>query len=175
MSAKNWSSWEALLSLRPIPQPACAVIGAFAGSGKAQEATPEKSYIAIATSIPKVGEHYHCKRIEKKSSSELNVRNTETTTVLSVKKLASNVYVAMTRNSYYVTKVFGMSEDNVQFAVIESEPVVGSCMKCRKLAFAGEKISVIPWNTTAVQEVKFIKGLYKVKTINTTYVCLPVM
>ena len=152
-----------------------AVIGAFAGTRKAQEANPEKSYMAIATSIPKAGEHFHCKRFEKKSSSELNVRDTETTTVQKVKKLASNVYVATTRNSYYVTKVLGMPEDNVQFAVVKTEPMVGSRMKCCKLAFAGEKISVIPWTTTAVQEVKFIKGLYKVKTTNTTYVCFPMM
>jgi len=152
-----------------------AAIGAFAGSGMVKEATPEKSYMAIATSIPKVGEHYHCKRIEKKSSNEINVRNTETTTVLSVKKLASNVYVATTRNSYYITKVLGMPEDNIQFAVVKSEPIAGSYMKCRKLEFAGEKVSVIPWATTTVQEVKYIKGLYKVKTRNTTYVCLPVM
>lgn len=152
-----------------------AAIGAFVGAGKAQEATPEKSYMAIATSIPKAGEHFHCKRFEKKSSSELNVRDTETTTVQKVLKLASNVYVATTRNFYYVTKVLGMPEDNVQFAVVKSEPVVGSCMKCRKLAFAGEKISVIPWTTTAVQKIKFISGLYKVKTENTTYVCFPMM
>ena len=151
------------------------IIGAFAGKGMAQEATPEKSLMAIATSIPQVGQHYHCKRIEKKSSSELDIRDTETTTVQKVKKLASNVYVATTRNSYYVTKVLGMPEDNVQFAVVKSEPVVGNGMNCRKLVFAGEKVSAIPWNTTTVQEVKFIKGLYKVKTRNTTYICIPVM
>ena len=152
-----------------------AAIGAFAGSGMVNEPTPTKSYMAIATSIPKVGEHYHCKRIEKKSSSEINVRNTETTTVLSVKRLASNIYVATTRNSHYVTKVLGMPEDKAQFAVVKSEPVVGNGMNCRKLVFAGEKVSAIPWNTTTVQEVKFIKGLYKVKTGNTTYVCFPMM
>lgn len=154
-----------------------AVIGAFAGSGKVQNTNPEKSYMAFATSIPKAGEHYHCNRVEKKSDKEINVRSTETTTVQNVQKLASNVYVATTRNSYYVTQILGMPEENVQFAVVESVPQVGHGMNCHMLRWS--KSNGIPkairWNTTVVQEVKFINGLYKVKTMNTTYVCFPMM
>lgn len=152
-----------------------AIIGAFAGSGKVHETIPEKSYMAIATSVPNVGEHYHCKRIEKKSNREIYIRGAETTTVQKVQKLAGNVYVAITRNSCYVTKILGKPEENVQFAIIKRVPLVGYIMECDKLEWNSKDFKVIPWNTTDVQAVKLVKGLYHVKTRNTTYICLPMI
>ena len=82
-----------------------AIMGAFVGNGQAQVSKPSKSYMAIGDSIPKVGEHYKCKKLEKNSKGELIFRGTETTTVQDVKNLAGNVFIVSTRNSYYVTRV----------------------------------------------------------------------
>lgn len=82
-----------------------AIMGAFVGNGQAQVSKPSKSYMAIRESIPKVGEHYKCKKLEKNSKGELTFRSTETTTVQDVKNLAGNVFIVSTRNSYYVTRV----------------------------------------------------------------------
>jgi len=82
-----------------------AIMGAFVGNGQAQVSKPSKSYMAIGDSIPKVGEHYKCKKLEKNSKGELIFRSTETTTVQDVKNLAGNVFIVSTRNSYYVTRV----------------------------------------------------------------------
>jgi len=82
-----------------------AIMGAFVGNGQAQVSKPSKSYMAIGDSIPKVGEHYKCKKLEKNSKGELTFRSTETTTVQDVKNLAGNVFIVSTRNSYYVTRV----------------------------------------------------------------------
>lgn len=148
-----------------------AIMSAFVGTGEAREVNPTKSYMAIATSIPKEGEHYKCKRLEKNHFNGLSFRSTKTSTVQKVQKLAGNVYVVKTRNSYYVTRVLYMPAEDVHFAVIYSEPVIGSHLKCYKLECSGEKTRFTSWKTTSVQEVKFIKGLYRVKTRNSTYIC----
>lgn len=150
-----------------------AIMGAFVGNGQAQVSKPSKSYMAIGNSIPKVGEHYKCKRLEKNSKGELTFRSTETTTVQEVKNLAGNVFIVSTRNSYYVTRVLYMPVENVHFAVVSSEPQIGSDMYCYKMEFKGEKSRCVNWHTTTVREVKHIHGLYKVKTNNSIYVCFP--
>ena len=150
-----------------------AIMGAFAGKGQAQASKPSKSYMAIGNSIPKVGEHYKCKRLEKNSKGELTFRSTETTTVQEVKNLAGNVFIVSTRNSFYVTRVLCMPVENVHFAIVKSEPQIGSDMYCYKMEFKGEESRCVNWHTTTVQEVKCIHGLYKVKTNNSVYVCFP--
>ena len=150
------------------------VIGAFCRS-QVQAARPSKSYMAISTSIPKVGEHYNCKRLEKNSKGELTFRNTDTTTVQQVKNLAGNVFVVTTRNSYYVTRVLYRPVENVHFAIVKKSPTIGSELYCYKLEFKGEESKCVKWHTTTVQEVKYIKGLYKVKTNNSVYVCFPML
>ena len=150
-----------------------AVMGAFVGNGKAQVSKPSKSYMAIGNSIPKVGEHYKCKRLEKKSNGELTFRSIETSTVQKVKNLAGNVFIVCTKNSYYISMVLYMPVENVHFAVVSSEPQIGSDMYCYKMEFKTEKRRCVKWHTTTVQEVKYIHGLYKVKTNNSVYVCFP--
>ena len=150
-----------------------AIMGAFAGQGQAQAIKPSKSYMAIGNSIPKVGEHYKCKRLEKNSKGELVFRSTETTTVQEVKNLASNVFIVVTRNSYYITRVLYMPVEDVHFAIVKNEPQIGSDMNCYKLEFKGENSRCVDWHTTTVQSVKRIHGLYKVKTTNSVYVCFP--
>lgn len=150
-----------------------AVVTAFVGNGQAQVPKPSRSYMAIGKSIPKVGKHYKCKRLEKNSKGELIFRSIETTTVQEVKNLAGNVFVVSTRNSWYVTRVLYMPVENVHFAVVSSEPQIGSDMQCYKMEFKGEKCRCVSWNTTTVQKVKHIHGLCKVKTNNSIYVCFP--
>jgi len=151
-----------------------AIIGAFAGQGQTTEAKPSKSYMAIGTSVPKVGEHYKCKRLEKKSNNgELIFCSTETTTVQKVTNLAGNVFIVVTRNSYYITRVLYMPVENVHFAIVKNKPQICSHLHCYKLEFSGENSRCVNWETTTVQEVKLIKGLYKVKTRNSVYVCFP--
>lgn len=150
-----------------------AIMVEFVGDGPAQVSMPRKSYMAIGNSIPEVGEHYKCNRLEKNSKGELTFRSTETTTVQKVKNLAGNVFIVSTRNSYYVTRVLYMPVENVHFAVVSSEPQIGSDMYCYKIEFKGEKSRCVNWHTTTVREVKNINGLYKVKTKNSIYVCFP--
>ena len=152
-----------------------AAMSDFVGSGKAKVVNPTKSYMAIGRSIPKVGEHYKCQRLDKNSSNNLRFYNTETTTVQDVKNLAGNVFVVTTKNSYYITRVLYMPVEDVHFAVIRKEPEIGRNLKCHKMEFSGEKAKFILCETSAVQEVKFIKGLYRVKTRNSIYVCFPMM
>lgn len=150
-----------------------AIMTAFVGNDQAQVSKPSQSYMAIGNSIPKVGEHYMCKRLEKNSKGELTFRSFVTTTVQKIKNLAGNVFVVSTRNSYYVTRVLHMPVENVHFAVVRSEPQIGSDMYCYKMEFNGEESRCVNWHTSTVQEVKHIHGLYKVKTNNSVYVCFP--
>lgn len=153
-----------------------AFIKAFTGAGKTNEAKPTKSYMAIALSIPMVGAHYMCQRLERDAHNQLHFIKTETTTVQRVGNLAGNVFIVETRNSYYITRVLQMPVENVHFAVVTKEPKIGEILKCNKIEFCGvEKCRFTPWKTTTVQEAYFIKGLYKVKTNNSTYVCFPMM
>ncbi len=152
-----------------------AIMGAFVNQKVDVDVNPTKSYMAIATALPKVGEHYKCRRLERKpNSNEIYFRDTETTTVQRVTKLACNIFSVTTRNSYYVTRVLYMPVEDVHFAVIMQEPENGSCMSCFKIECSGERIKLTKWKTTMVKEVRFIKGLYKVTTINSTsYICFP--
>lgn len=152
-----------------------AKFNAFAGKGKAMKAKPTKSYMAIGTSIPKVGEHYKCKRLEKDTFNHLCFYTTETSTVQRVKNLARNVFVVETMNSYYITRVLYMPVENVHLAIVNHEPEIGNQLKCSKFEFYGESARVIPWHTTTVQAVNSIQGLYRVKTNNSTYICFPMM
>ena len=86
---------------------------------KAQVSKPSKSYMAIGNSIPKVGEHFKCKKLEKNANGEIRFSNTETTTVQEVKKAAGNVFIVATRNSYYVTRVLHMPAENIHFAIVK--------------------------------------------------------
>ena len=150
-----------------------AIMGAFAGQNKAPASKPSKSYMAIANTIPKVGEHFKCKRLEKNTNGELGFFYTETSTVQEVKKLACNVFVVTTRNSRYVTRVLYMPVEDVHFAIIFYEPQIGSCLNCHKLEFNGENVRSVDWHTSTVQDVRYVHGLYKVKTLNSVYVCFP--
>ena len=150
-----------------------SIMNTIMGAFVAQTSKPSKSYIAIGNSIPKVGENYNCKRLEKNSKGEFTFRSTVTTTVQEVKNLAGMVFIVSTRNSYYVTRVLYMPVENVHFAIVKSEPRVGFVMYCYKVEFKGEESRCVKWHTTTVQEVKRIHGLYKVKTNNSVYVCFP--
>lgn len=151
-----------------------AVIGAF-GVQTQNSTKPNKSYIAIGNSIPMVGEHFKCRRLEKSDNGGLIFRNTKTSTVQKVKNLAGNVFIVTTRNSYYITQVLYMPVENVHLAIVKNEPKIGSDLYCYKLDFKGEDCECISWHTTTVQGVKYIHGLYKVKTKNSIYVCFPML
>ena len=151
------------------------IMGTFAGQGKAQQTPkPSKSYMAISRDIPEAGKHFKCKRLHKEADGKLTFQNVETTTVQKITKLAGNVYVATTRNSYYVTQILNLPAEKVRFALVKYEPQVGAELYCYKLEFKGEASRSVYWHTTTVQEVKKIHGLYKVKTKNSTYVCFPI-
>jgi hypothetical protein len=140
---------------------------------KAQVSKPSKSYMAIGNSIPKVGEHFKCKKLEKNANGEIRFSNTETTTVQEVKKAAGNVFIVATRNSYYVTRVLHMPAENIHFAIVKEEPKIGSSLHCYKLEFKGENCRCVSWQTTKVIKVNNVHGLYKVQTKNSYYVCFP--
>ena len=120
--------------------------------------------MSIGNSIPKVGEHFKCKKLEKNANGEIRFSNTETTTVQEVKKAAGNVFIVATRNSYYVTRVLHMPAENIHFAIVKEEPKIGSGLHCYKLEFKGENCRCVSWQTTKVIKVNNVHGLYKVGT-----------
>lgn len=148
-----------------------AIVGSFVSPKQAQKNKPSKSYMAIGNTIPKVGAHFKCKRLEKEANGDLSFFRTETTTVQEVKKLADNVFVVTTRNSYYITRVVNLPPSNVHFAIIKNEPEIGSDLYCYKLEFKGEESRCVKCKTTEIKKLIRIHGLYKVKTNNSIYVC----
>lgn len=138
-----------------------------------QVSNPRKSYMAIGNCLPKVGECFYCSRLEKNGNGKLGFYRVKTSTVQEVRELARNVFFVSTRNSDYVTRVLYMPVKNVHFAIVKNSPTIGSKLNCDKLVFKGEKIRLVNCNTTTVQEVEKINGLYKVKTKNSVYVCFP--
>ena len=151
-----------------------AIVGALSGKPeKVETIKPAKSYMAVSTIEPRVNEHFICKRIEKKSAGKIKLVSTETSTVQEVKKLANNIFVVRTRNSYYITRVIGMRVENVHFAVLREKPIRDKCLKCLKLDFEGEGILAVRWETTPVIETRYIKGIYRITTRNSTYICFP--
>lgn len=150
-----------------------AVLGGFA-----KQITPvstsisTNSYMAVSSAIPIVDKRYNCYKISN-ISGKLRLYYTETSTVQEISKLANNIFAVQTRNSYYITRVLGANEENVYFAALYEKPCVGYCMKCQKIDFTDTDMKTILWQTTPVVESKFISGLYKIKTQNSIYVCLP--
>lgn len=148
-----------------------AIIKTFGG----KETKPTTSYMAIGNSIPRVGERYECLRLEKDSASNVKFHGIKTSTVREVKNLSNNVFIVTTRNSYYITRVLNIPAENVHFAVISKKPEINSKLNCYKMECSKENIRFVTWQTTNVEEIKFIKGLYKIKTRNSTYICFPMM
>ena len=133
---------------------------------------PNKSFMAVGNTIPVVGEPYHCKRLQKQGE-KLLLHAVITSRVIAVKPLANNVFVVTTMNSYYVVRVLHMQVGNVHFALVKREPLVGEQLFCDKIKFIEEDPFTVRWRTSTVKEVKFIKGLYRVKTKNSIYICFP--
>ena len=129
----------------------------------------KKSYIAISRDIPQIGKRYECYRMER----GILVR-ASTSTVRGIRKLSQDVFVVMTKNSYYITKILYLPEENVHFAKIYSKPELGKSLICEKIEFTkGGSFKAVLWQTTPVRAYYHTNGLYKVETRNSTYVCYP--
>lgn len=140
-----------------------------------ESGNPSKVYMAIGTYIPKVGERFKCMKLVMDFSNTLTLRNNWTSTVRCVERLSCNVFIVRTNNSYYVTRVLPLPVENVHFALIREKPRVFSSLKLYKMEFSGDEIRYKHRKSSDVQEVQYAKGLYYVKTLNSIYICYPMM
>lgn len=153
-----------------------SVISEYTGSSLEQESiNPSKAYMAIATSIPKVGERFRCMKLVRNFSNELTLRYYYTSTVRNAERLSRNIFIVTTANSYYVTRVLSLPAANSYFAVIREKPKISCSLNIYMMEFFGDEIRYQPQQTSSVQEVKHSKGLYYVKTRNSVYICYPMM
>ena len=136
-----------------------------------------KPDITIGKQMPKVGVPFSCTQliIDKKNNS-ITFQLITTSNVQKVYKLFGNVYLILTENShYYITKVPVDVNDDVYFALISSMPVVGKSMKCYRIRNYNEKTKFNFCITTPVKDVTSVKGMYRIRTRNSTYLCFPTM
>lgn len=164
--------------------------------GNFKDFDTKRSYMAISSSIPKVGESYKCKRLDYRLDyndgelllgkgpsletfpdeylkNDLDFYEIKTSPVQKVKKLAgdSNVFIVETLNSYYITRILNnVPDNNVHFAVLavftEGAPQTGNNIKCYRLVFCEKEIFYVTWYTETVQKIEYISGLYRMETMD---------
>lgn len=133
------------------------------------EVTNEKVYIAIAKSLPKIGEKFDCYKLDVK---QREYTSWSTSPVRGIELLGNNIYKVKTCNSIYLVSVITsevIEDDKVYMAIAKSLPVIGSRYECEKLETNPTKF--VGWSTSPVKEVKKLgNNIYEVTTLNSVYI-----
>ena len=133
----------------------------------------KKYYLAFGTYLPTLGDPYQCQKPEISNPNIINFSLIETTTVFEIKKIANDVYLISTLNSYYFVKILNLDPENSHFAIIRKHPEIGSSLTIFAFEYLNGSISLSRLSTSEVVSFDFLNGIYKVNTLNSTYYCLP--
>ena len=134
---------------------------------------PKMSYMGISFNLPIVGEKFKVMAFKKDQCGKIFLDEVTTSEVIKVKKWTEGIYIVYTRFSYYITKVINKPEGNVHFAIIDDVPIEGKQLSCRRIEFEGYAITILKILDTEIVKAEYKSGLYRIKTLDNTYVAFP--
>lgn len=134
---------------------------------------PKMSYMGISFNLPIVGKKFKVMAFKQDQNGKMFLDKVITSEVMKVKKWTEGIYIVYTRFSYYITKVINKSEDNVHFALINDIPVEGKQLSCLRIIFEGNTLRYVKILDTEIVKVEYKTGLYRIKTLDNTYVAFP--
>ncbi len=134
---------------------------------------PKTSYMGISFNLPIVGEKFKVMAFKKDQYGKIFLDKVTTSEVMKVKKWTEGIYIVYTRFSYYITKVIDKPEGNVHFALINDVPVEGKQLSCRRIIFEGNTFRCVNILDTEIVKAEYKTGLYRIKTLDNTYVAFP--
>lgn len=135
---------------------------------------PKNSYMGVSFNLPIVGEKFKVMTFKQDKYGKIFLDKVTTSEVMRVKKWTEGIYIVYTRFSYYITKVINKSEDNVHFALIKDVPVVGKQLSCLRIVFEGNTFRYVKVLDTEIVKAEDKTGLYRIKTLDNTYVAFPI-
>ena len=133
----------------------------------------KKYYLAFGTYLPTLGDPYQCQKPEISNPNIINSHSIETTVVSEIKKIANDIYLITTLNSYYFVKILNLDSENSHFAIIREHPEIGFPLEIYAFDYLNDEVKFSRLGTSEVVSSKFLNGIYEIKTINSTYYCLP--
>ena len=133
----------------------------------------KKYYIALGNYFPEIGHLYQCKKIDVYNPNIIKFSLIETSNVIEVKKLSSDIFLISTLNSFYIVKLIDFTPENSHFAIIREHPEIGFPLEIYAFDYLNDEVEFSRLGTSEVVSSKFLNGIYEIKTINSTYYCLP--
>ena len=142
-------------------------------NGNSVVVEPKNSYMGISFNLPIVGKKFEVITLKQDKYGKIFLNNVITSEVIKVKKWTEGIYIVYTRFSYYITKVINKPEGNVHFAIIDDVPVEGKQLSCLRIEFEGYAITILKILDTEIVKAEYKSGLYRIKTLDNTYVAFP--
>ena len=142
--------------------------GLFGKVDSKSNASVKKHYLAVSRCIPIEGVSYNLQRIETDGEFFYPVEVT-TSKVISINRPTDDIFIVETRNSVYHVKILGLVPSLVKLVVGYKIPKVDEKFHCFTVRDAGVNFQLISTFSSYVVSMKYVGGLYEVKTKNSLY------